>query len=144
MTLSARDALQRMTLYTDQQPYRYASLPLNRLTAAAGVLAEIRDPFTALIVDKDEISLILTEGDLEDFAKRLGQATISGSAYRLITFDLPLGEGMVGFMAIISAALAAANVSIMPFAAFQRDHILVPSEQFERAWSTLEQLRIAP
>ncbi|MDZ4764911.1 MAG: ACT domain-containing protein [Chloroflexota bacterium] len=144
MPLDARDAIQKMQLFTDEERYRYVSLPLNRLTAAAGVLAEIREPFAVLIMDKDELSLVLTEGDVEDFRKRLGDARISDSVYRLITFDIALGEGVIGFMAIVSAALAAASVTIMPFAAFQRDHLLVTVEHFDTAWKTLEKLRTAP
>jgi hypothetical protein len=144
MTTSAHDAIQQMTLYTDEELYRFVRLPAQRVTAAAGVLAEIGAPFAALIVDKDEVSLFLTDADLTDFAKRLGDTSVSAHTYRLITFDLVLEEGMVGFMARISRALADADVSIMPFAAFSRDHVLVPAEQFDAAWAALQALRATP
>lgn len=144
MPTPAQQALQSATLYTDDERYRIIQLPLNRITAAAGVLAEVREPFAALIIDKDEVSLVLTEGDLEDFARRLRDFKPSEAAYRLITFDLPLDPNLVGFMAAISGALADAGVTILPFAAFSRDHLLVTVEQFDLAWTTLERLRSTP
>ena len=44
-------------------------------------------------------------------------------------------------MATISKALADADVPIMTYAAFTTDHLLVPSEQFETALSTLRDLQ---
>nr|PZN52048.1 MAG: hypothetical protein DIU68_15355 [Chloroflexota bacterium] len=44
-------------------------------------------------------------------------------------------------MARVSAALAEAGISILPFAAHTRDHLLVPADQFDKARATLEKLR---
>jgi hypothetical protein len=59
----------------------------------------------------------------------------------VITFDIALEMSLVGFMARISQALADANVSILTFAAFTRDHILVPIDQFDIALAALEKLK---
>jgi hypothetical protein len=65
---------------------------------------------------------------------------VSDTKYRLITFDVALDLTLVGFMARVSQALAEARVTILPFAAYTRDHLLVPVEQFDRAWARLEKL----
>lgn len=141
MPQTVQQALSAAKLYTDDQLYRLIKLPAQAVTAAAGVLAEIGEPFAALLVDKDEVTLVLTADDLEDFGRRLPGHTASATAYRLITFDVELEPTLVGFMAQVSAALASVGVSILPFAAFSRDHLLVPSEQFSTAWDALKKLQ---
>jgi hypothetical protein len=141
MTSTAKSAVQAMQLHTDGESYRFIRLPTGRATAAAGVLAETADPFLALMVDKDEITLVLPDGVVNDYANRLGEHTLSDSVYRLITFDIELNPDLVGFTALVSAALAAAHVPIMPLAAFSRDHLLVPVEHFDTAWTALEELK---
>ena len=139
--LSADAALKRAVLETDDQTYALIHLPANGIMAAAGVLAQIAHPFTALIVDRHEVTLIIPEDYLEDFADRLRDHRRDPPSYRLITFNIPLDSALVGFMARISTALAAAQISILPLAAFERDHILVRSEQFDAAIHTLRQLQ---
>jgi hypothetical protein len=141
MTSNAKSAVQAMQLHTDGESYRFIRLPNGRATAAAGVLAETADPFLALMVDKDEITLVLPESVVNDYAKRLGEYTLSDSAYRLITFDIELNHDLIGFTALVSAVLAEAGVPIMPLAAFSRDHILVPADHFQTAWNALEKLK---
>jgi hypothetical protein len=132
--------LKSASLYTDEQTYVIAHLPPGAITAAAGVLAEVGEPFGAVVVDKDEVTLILPSVWWDDFKHRLPEHEVAGP-YRLITFDLPLELDLVGFMAAVSGALAAASVPIMPVAAYQRDHLLVPAGQFDAAWAALEALR---
>ncbi len=141
MAQTVAEALQQAQLYTDDQLYRMIHLPPKGIMAAAGVLAQIGEPFGALIADKDEVTLILPDDRVAEFAERLRDQRASESTYRLITFDLELEPTLIGFMAHIAAALAAAGVPIMPLAAFSRDHILVPADRFEAAWKTLKELQ---
>jgi len=76
-----------------------------------------------------------------DFAARLQGHEASPDRYRLITIDNDLGLELVGFMAYISTALAQAGVPIFPYAAYTRDHIVVPASHFDTAMTTLEKLR---
>ncbi|MDX1994836.1 MAG: ACT domain-containing protein [bacterium] len=141
MSHSIESALAAATLYSDDKEYVLVKLHARAVTAAAGVLAEIAEPFGALIVDKDEVSLIVERNGFEEFAKRLPDHTLSDKTYRLLTLDVELGLELVGFMARVSAALAAAGVNIFPYAAYSRDHLLVSSHQYETARQTLEQLK---
>lgn len=133
--------LAALTLYSDQQNYVIVQLPTGAILAAAGIVAEIGEPFCTLIVDKDEVSLIVPADAWEDFSKRLPNHKTADKPYRLITFDTALEMTLVGFVARISQALANANVSILPLAAFSRDHILVPADQFDIALAALEKLK---
>ena len=59
----------------------------------------------------------------------------------LITIDVELEPDLVGFMARVSRAMADANVTILPFAAYARDHLFVPERAFDVAIAALENLR---
>lgn len=141
MAQTVEQALREARLYTDGQDYLMLRLPTAAVTAAAGVLAEIGEPFGALIVDKDEVTLVIPADALEAFARRLPGHELGATQYRLITFDVELEPTLIGFMAQVSRALADAGVTILPFAAFSRDHLLVPSAQLDIAMQALEMLR---
>lgn len=141
MAQTVEQALRDAVIYSDSQPYVLVKLPNTSITAAAGVIAEIGEAFCALLVDKDEVTLIIQEAAWEDFARRLPGHELSSHRYRLITLDVPLEPDLIGFIAHISAALAAADVSILPLAAYTRDHLFVSVEQFEDAVSVLEKLK---
>ena len=144
MTQTIEQVLTQAKFYTDGQDYALIQLPSRVIMLAAGILAEVADPFTVLIVDKDEITLMIPDELVVEFEKRLSRVPehkISDIKYRLITIDLELEPDLVGFMARIATTLAQANVTILPIAAFSRDHLLVPSTQAETALKALEDLK---
>ena len=140
MPQTPSDALQQATFYTDDQPYRLVQLPAKAITAAAGVIAEIGEAFCALIVDKDEVTLMIPQDALDDFGDRL-PGHESGETYRLITIDAILSPDLLGFMATVSTALAEAGIGVFPYAAYSRDHIFVPQGQQQTALTTLQALQ---
>jgi hypothetical protein len=140
MSQSVDDVLKSMPIKSDDVVYRLVQLHPKAVTVAASIIAEIRDPFCALIVDADEITLIMPDNLIDEFNNRLRDHTVTELAYRLITLDVVLSPDFVGFMARISGALADAGISLLPVAAFSRDHIFVTESQFEQAVSVLEQM----
>ena len=72
---------------------------------------------------------------------RLRDYTIAQKTYGLITFDAELEMELVGFMALVSTALAEVGISVLPLAAFTRDHIFVSSDQLKIAITALEKLK---
>ncbi len=132
-------ALAEMQLYTDGLEYMVIHAPPAGVMAAAGVLAETREPFGAVMVDKDEVTLILAAEVWPNYQHRLPDHEAAGP-FRLITFDTPLALDLVGFLAAVSRALADAGVPLMAFSAYQRDHLLVPAHQFDAAWAALQAL----
>lgn len=141
MTQTVQQVLQDAQLYSDGQLYRFARLPANGITAAAAIVAEAGIPFCALLADKDEVTLMLPEEVCQEFQNRLRYGTVSDTAYRLITLDIALDAALVGLMARVSQALAAADISMMPFAAYSRDHLFVPAADFDNALAALEALQ---
>ena len=134
-------ALASTELYSDGHDYRLLRLPANAITLAAGILAESGIPFCAAIADKDEMSLLLRDDVRQEFSGRLRSAEVSAQVYRQITFEATLEPALVGFIAAISQALAEEGIPILAYAAYARDHIFVPGEQFEAAMQALAELQ---
>lgn len=141
MAQTVQQALNDATFYTDNLIYRFVQLPTNAITLGAGILAEASIPFCAMLVDKDEVTMMLPDEVCDEFQNRLKHATISDRQYRLITFDVVLEPTLIGFMAHVTDALAQKNISVMPFAAYSRDHIFVSDGDFNLAMSTLKSLQ---
>lgn len=134
-----RHVVAQTRLFTDAQNYVIVRLPLTQVPEAAMLIKQLHSPLVCLTWDKDELSLILPVQTWESW--RPGFEIIGESPeYRLITFDLPLDLGLVGYLALMAGAVAEAGVSIYPVSAFSRDHFFVPAEDFERAWEALRRL----
>lgn len=125
----------------DEGVYCVLHLPARAIVAAAGVLAEVGDPFMALIADKDEVTLILDEEAVEEYQGRLVGHRQDATRYRLITLDLVLESTLTGLMARMAAVLAEAGVPIFPLAAYSRDHLLVPADKAQTALNALNALK---
>ncbi len=138
MNHSAKEVLSQTPLYTDEVIYTLIKLPASAIWAGAGVLADLGESFSALIADKDEVTLVMAlEAWQEEYFKRLPGAEQHGE-FRLITFDMILEFSLTGFMALVATILADAGVSVIPLGAFSRDHVLVPADSFEKAWTALQ------
>jgi len=53
--------------------------------------------------------------------------------YRLITFDIVLDLSIVGFLSVVSTALADNGISIYALSTYLKDHILVKEEDASKA-----------
>lgn len=141
MAQNVDSVLSRTAVFSDEQTYRLLRLPSNGITLAAGVVAEASLAFNAMIVDKDEVTLLLPEEVCEEFSRRLRLAAPCAVDYRLITFEAQLEPNLVGFIARISAALADAGIPILVYGSFSRDHIFVPEAHFKAALETINALQ---
>jgi hypothetical protein len=141
MPQTIAQALQQASFYTDGDMYYVVHLHPRAITVTAAIIAELSEPFLVMIVDKDEVTLVIEQESFEEYQGRLLGFELSKVLYRLITFDVALEPTLTGFMAHISKALAQAGVPIFPYAAYNRDHLLVPAPLFETAMNTLQQLK---
>lgn len=131
-------------LFTDAQSYVILHVALDQAKAAEQLLAQIDTlsfsmPFSALVRDKDEVTLLLPLSVWEQLKPMLSVVDAS-SGYRLITFDISLDLGLVGYMATLTAVLAEQGISIFAISTFSRDHIFVREDDFDRAWDALSYL----
>lgn len=60
--------------------------------------------------------------------------------WRILTFDVVLPFGLVGFLARVANALAQAGVGLFVVSSFTTDHILVKNDDLDRARIALEKL----
>jgi hypothetical protein len=95
--------------------------------------------FCSLTTDAHEASAVLPLAAWQNVAARFPGARTAGP-YRLITFDIVLDFGVVGFLAAVAGALAARGVSVYALSAYSRDHLLVRREEVEVARAALEDL----
>jgi len=96
-------------------------------------------PFGSLTFDRDEVSLVLKSGEWEGLKDDFDKFQVAGP-YRLITFDIVLDLSIVGFLAVVSAALAEEGVSIYALSTYLRDHILVKKEDAPKAVGALQRI----
>jgi hypothetical protein len=134
-----RHILAETKLFTDAKDYVILRLPITEAAMAAELIATIKQPFVGMTRDKDEITLVLPREIWEEQSPVI-EVFEESPDYNLITFDLPLDLGLVGYFAVLANAVAEAGVSIFPISSFSRDHIFVPVEDFDRAWNALREL----
>ncbi|MFQ3646699.1 MAG: ACT domain-containing protein [Anaerolineae bacterium] len=116
-------------------------LPPAAVVAAAAVVAELADPFMALIVDSRELTVILERESFDEYAHRLPSAEVADTSFRLLTLEQPLNSDLVGLMAIMARVLADAGISLLALSAYAYDHLFVPAQQAEAALSALEEFQ---
>jgi len=97
------------------------------------------EAFSSVTFEAAEISLVIRADRWAELRDKFVGSREEGP-YRLITFDIVLDLSVVGFMALVSARLAEAGVSIYPISTFLRDHILVRAEDADRATAALIEL----
>jgi hypothetical protein len=136
------EALSKGEIFSDGRIYRFLKLPLSSAAKAATIVTSGKsNPFLGLLIDKDEVTLMLSDNDYQVHKTTLGEHEVGEFSYRLITFDIVLEPTLIGFMAYITKALAAAKISVMPFAAYSRDHIFVGVDHFDKAMEVLNNLK---
>lgn len=84
--------------------------------------------------EREGLTLIVTE----EGAKASGLA--GTFRCRMITLDIHSSLEAVGFLAAITARLAAAGMGVNPVSAFYHDHLFVPAERAEEALDILRRL----
>ncbi|HET7090610.1 MAG TPA: ACT domain-containing protein [Anaerolineae bacterium] len=123
-------------LYSDGRLYAVVSLPRDQMRAATILFGGLAEPFAAMIVDRDEITIVMHEMDWSVAGRDLPGMRVLND-YRLITLDVELAADVTGFMDAVCRLLAGAGVPMLPLAAYSRDHILVRARDLDRTWQVL-------
>ncbi len=141
MSQTVDEVLRSCEFRSDESVYRLLKLPANGITVAAGIVAEASLPFSALLADQDEVTMLLPDEVCQEFQSRLKMATLSEALYRLITVEAILEPDLVGLIAAISRSFAESEIPVLVFAAYSRDHIFVPVDCFDKALAALSSLQ---
>lgn len=137
MDVEVRRLWARTRLFVWAEPAVLVSLPVAGLEAAARFVGTLNGAFSALVVERDEVSLTVPEAAWRSTPLRTQTLRESGPL-RVITLDLDLELSVVGYLAPAALRLAEAGVSIVPQCAFLKDHLLVAAKDLDRAVATLE------
>ncbi|MBS3132528.1 ACT domain-containing protein [Candidatus Woesearchaeota archaeon] len=89
----------------------------------------------ANIIDKNETTVIIDQSKFNE-----KDAIEIERDWKILTFDMVLPFGLVGFMAKVSQALADEKISIFAISAYSTDHILVKEKDVTKAIKKLENL----
>ena len=89
----------------------------------------------ANIIDKNETTVIIEQSKCD------GKNIIEiEKDWKILTFDMVLPFGLVGFLAKVSKALADEKISVFAISAYSTDHILVKEKDLTRAEEKLKDL----
>lgn len=135
----ARELWAKTRLHVWPEVYSLVSLPRTALPEATALVARGGDAFSSLVLERDEVSLTVVEGDWAASPLR-SRARQTAGPFKVITFDLDLDLAVTGYLAPAAEALASAGVPIVPQCAFLKDHLLVPAAQLATAVAVLEQV----
>ncbi|MCJ7790676.1 MAG: ACT domain-containing protein [Candidatus Atribacteria bacterium] len=89
----------------------------------------------ANIIDKNETTVIIEQSKYND-----EDIIEIEKDWKILTFDMVLPFGLVGFLAKVSKMLADENISIFVVSAYSTDHILVKEKNLTRAEEKLKEL----
>ena len=103
---------------------------------ARTLLRDIR-PWSSITYAGEEISVVIPSSHWEKFKIHFTGHKEEGP-YKLITFDIVLDLSIVGFLSVVSTALADAGISIYAISTYMKDHILVKKADAARAVIVLD------
>ena len=89
----------------------------------------------ATIIDKNEITLVIEQGKVNE-----REVIDIEKGWKILTFDMVLPFGLVGFLAKVSKALADEGICIYVISAYSTDHILIKEKDIVRSEKKLREL----
>jgi len=105
---------------------------------ARSLLRDMR-PYSSVTYTDEEVSVVLRASDWDALRGNFPESREEG-LYRLLTFDIVLDLSIVGFLSVVSTALAEEGVSIYVVSTYLKDHILVKKADEARALGALRRL----
>jgi hypothetical protein len=136
MKKTAAELFRQTAISTDDTVYTMVKLPSDAIVTATRSLEVLNQSFSVLIADRYEVTLVVPIDFWQSQSSTMPRAFSEGR-FRLITFESVLAFDVVGFMAYVAHILTEAGISILPFAAFSRDHLLIAEDRFDQAWDAL-------
>jgi hypothetical protein len=119
--------------------YMLVSLLHQSLGEALSMVSSSAGCFSAIVVEKDEVSLTVKEELWKARAGAFPYHSADGP-YRAISLCLNVDLGVSGYFAPAAERLADAGISIVPQCAYLKDHVLIRTADADRAVAIMEQL----
>ena len=90
----------------------------------------------AVIKDKKEITSVIDQSKIKNNKDIID----IDKDWKILTFDMILPFGLVGFLAKISKVLAGAGISIFVISSFSTDNVLIKEKNIKKAMNKLKSL----
>ena len=134
-----RAVLAQISWHARPERFVVAGLEPRERLLALRLLPGVTGAFWQLFVEPDMLTLVVAEAEWRAISHAFPHARVARN-YRAISFELDLPEGLVGFMAAISGALAGANVPLLAVCGYAKDHLLVREEYLDAALAAIDAL----
>jgi hypothetical protein len=115
------------------------SLLHESLNEALSMVSSAGGSFSAIVVEKDEVSLTVKEELWKARAGAFPHHSADGP-YRAVSLCVNVDLGVSGYFAPAAERLADAGISIVPQCAYLKDHVLIRAADAERAVEIMEDL----
>jgi hypothetical protein len=135
------EALARMTCSPEPEPMGLVGWSGEDLGAGEFQALLAQEGPLQVVREGGEITVLVPWQQAQDLLQARPSAQIAGPL-TWIRFETPMAWELVGFLAHITGALAAAGISIGAVCGFSRDHLFVPQELGSEALRVLAELGI--
>ena len=136
MSRTVPQLLAKTTVRLRRGPYVLGKWPLAMESAVHAGVIRAQRIVSVVMRDDLEVTALVEESALSE----MPPARKVEGGWSLLTLDTVMEWQLVGVMAEVSSALAAAGVPLGAFAAFSRDHIIVQAEHLGAARDVLARL----
>ena len=133
MPASAAELLAATTVLVRRGPYALGAWPPVNRAVLLETLAALPPDHGFVNFDEREITVLV----LEDRLETLPPPTAVEHGWAVLTLDTVMTWDVLGVLAGVSSAFAAAGVPLGAVSAFSRDHLLVQAPHLERAAAVL-------
>jgi hypothetical protein len=133
-----RKILSKTVILEHKDDYSIVSIDPEQTEKARLLLRDLQ-PYFSVTFAVDEISVVLRSSDWMMLKKNF-HGYKEEEPYRWITFDIILDLSIVGFLSVVSTALAESGVSIYALSTYLKDHILVKKQDAVVAIQVLKKL----
>ncbi len=138
--LDARIArlLARTTLRVDPRSFNIVAVPVPLENSVRNVLADVLAPFFVQFLPHEQ-TIVLAEDEWGRVREKFPGAR-EEPGYRLITLEAYLDWQVVGYLSVVTAALASARIPVGVLSSFHHDHLLVRGDRLDNAVAALQHL----
>jgi hypothetical protein len=136
------EALRVMTFRVRPETFALLAFPRARAAEALALAARAPVEAPASVVLEADVATVFAPEDVLLTSPALDGARVE-RGQRLVTFEAPMAWDVVGFLALVTRALADVKVPVGAVCGFDRDHVFVHGRFLDAARAALRE-RVCP
>jgi hypothetical protein len=106
------------------EDFLVVKLPLKEAVIIKDKIKDIRDSFFSLMIDKDEITLIISDSEWKKISDSFVELKLERT-YKIISLDFPLQWTITGYTSYISRFLAEIGISVGVISCYSKSYLLI-------------------